>query len=172
MTEFDKFIKEQKDKKTEFNPEKRIEFFKTKVAELYSEVDTWLGKYIENKEIETGYTKIDVTEERLGTYAVEEKWLMIGNERVVLRPVGTIMIGTPARVDIQNGYKSLMIVLIGKNIEHFSQMIRCEEPGETYQKKEVPESLVWKIVNPRERDIYEELNKEVFERIIMELING
>lgn len=171
MTRFDKFVIEQDKKKTEFNPEMIISQFRERIETLYAEIDRWLQKYIPHQ-IQTGVSEIEITEERLGTYMIHEKWIQIGNDRVLLRPAGTLMIGTPARVDIKCRVNQVMLVLIGKNIEHFSQVIRFEIKGDPKLKREEPGELVWKFVNPKTRETYRLLTKETFETTLMDLING
>lgn len=41
----------------------------------------------------------------------------------MLSPVGTILIGTDARIDIEYQTKSFMIVHIGENVQGFSDML-------------------------------------------------
>lgn len=170
MTRFDKFLNDQEEKKIKFEPEKRIEEFRRRVEDLYQTIDKWIEKYLGNK-ILTGTIETEITEEQLGTYKMPDKWFHIGNSRVIMHPVGTYMIGTPARIDMKCGAQKVMIVLLGTNITHFSQMIQVLEPGQK-PKKEDPGKLVWKIVNPSTRSTYKILTKEVFENLLMSLIDG
>lgn len=176
MTDFQKFIKEQNERsverKKEFDPQKRIEQFRECVADLYYLVDTeWLNEELANGSVTTGTTPITVTEERLGAYQIDAKWIQIGEHRLLLRPVGTIIIGTKARVDLI--YKSIdrMFVLVGENIEGARDMISIHVEGEPAPKRKEPGKAVWKIVNPQGRYDYLKANKSNFEKVIMEVIN-
>lgn len=176
MTDFKKFLKEQNDRcngmKKEFDPQKRIEEFCEYVAGLYHLVDTeWLNEELADGSVTTGTTPITVTEERLGAYQIDAKWIQIGEHRLMLRPVGTIIIGTKARVDLI--YKSVdrMFVLVGENVESARDTIRVHVVGEPKPKRKEPGKAVWKIVNPNGRYDYQKANKSNFEKVIMEVIN-
>lgn len=176
MTEFQKFIKEQNErsnaKKNEFDPQKRIEQFHGWVADLYHLVDAeWLNEELANGSVTSGTTPITVTEENLGAYQIDAKWIQIGEHRLMMRPVGTIIIGTKARVDLI--YKSInrMFVLVGENVEGARDMISVRIEGEPVQKRKEPGKAVWKIVNPKGRYNYLKANKSNFEKVIMEVIN-
>ena len=176
MTDFQKFLKEQNErsngKKKEFDPQKRIEQFCGYVADLYNYIDTeWLNEELANGSVTTGTTPITVTEESLGAYQIDAKWIQIGEHRLMMRPVGTIIIGTRARVDLI--YKSVdrMFVLVGENLEGARDMISVRIDGKPEPKRKEPGKAVWKIVNPQGRYDYLKANKSNFEKVIMEVIN-
>lgn len=176
MTDFQKFIKEQNErsngKKNGFDPEKRIEQFRKWVADLYQLIDTeWLKEELANGDVTTGKTPITVTEESLGAYQIDAKWIQIGEHRLTMKPVGTIIIGTKARVDLV--YKSVnrMFVFVGENVDGARDMISVQIAGEPAPKRKDAGKAVWKIVNPKGRYDYLKANKSNFENVIMEVIN-
>lgn len=127
MSKFDDFINQEKEAAKDnvgFNAPERIKKFKSLIDELYYIIDhEWLSPYIDNGTITTGLCDKTITEEKLGSYIVKEKYLEIGRKRVMLSPVGTILIGTDARIDIEYQTKSFMIVHIGENVQGFSDML-------------------------------------------------
>ena len=173
---FDEFVNkmdaEAKAKPKGFDPEKRIKKFQMLIEELYSEMNTWLQEGLQNGKIQTGLIPVSIKEELLGIYEVNDKWFQIGNARINLHPVGTILIGTDARIDLTYRSKEIMIVRAGKDIEYPGQKISIQVNGEKVPKKKDKETLVWKYVKDNRRLSYIELNKDSFENLIMDLING
>lgn len=173
---FDEFVNkmdaEAKAKHKGFDPGKRIKKFQMLIEELYSEMNTWLQEGLQNGKIQTGLIPVSIKEELLGIYEVNDKWFQIGNARINLHPVGTILIGTDARIDLTYRSKEIMIVRAGKDIEYPGQIISNQVNGEKVPKKKDKETLVWKYVKDNRRLSYVELNKDSFENLIMDLING
>lgn len=173
---FDDFVtkldEEAKKEKKGLNPQERIDLFTLSVYGLYNDIDNWLKDGIERGKIQTGVVPITITEEALGSYSIEEKWIQIGNARLTLQPIGTILIGTRARVDMTYKDRSVMIIIAGENITSPSDMISIRVNGERERKEKDPGKSIWKYVKKNNRMSYVSLNKETFEGIIMSLING
>lgn len=161
-----------KEKSSEFNPEERIKAFIGWVNSLYANIDEWLSEELMSGAITTKTVRITITEERLGAYEVMEKWIQIGRARITLHPVGTIMIGTKARVDMEYGARKMMLVRVGENVNESRNLISLRIAGEPASPKKPADKVVWKVVKDRKRLSYVTLTKESFENIIMELING
>ena len=170
MDKFESFLKEKTEeaKKSEFNPAERIEKFKQHVAELYDKIDNeWLKQYIESGEIKTGCCPITIAEARLGVYEVNAKWIEIAGNRINLKPIGTEILGTDARVDISYRAKEYMLVRVGENVEGFHIIVS----GNGEKPKQKPAGkIVWKLVSKRQRTSYTTLNKDVFTNLLMELM--
>lgn len=175
MTKFDEFLAEQNRQKQDngiFDVSKRIDQFQHHVEELYSLIDNeWLQPYIENGQIPTGKVTISITEERLGTYPIEAKWIDLGAKRVSLTPIGTMLIGTNARIDISYQSKEIMIVRVGENIHGASNLISISVNGETQGRIVNPGRVVWKYIHRNGRLSYVTLNTETFRNLLMELTN-
>lgn len=167
-----KLNKESQNKKDGFNPSARIETFKQLVNSLYEEIDSWLQDGIQEGKILTGLVPITISEEMLGAYSINEKWIQIGNAKIIFRPIGTILIGTNARVDLIYRSKDIMIVRTGENIKGPGNLITIRINGEPASKKIDGGKPVWKYVKSNQRLSYVLLNKKTFENLIMELING
>ena len=79
LTDFIKKLDEEaKRNRDELEPEKRINAFNDQVNALYAEIDSWLLEEIETGKVKTGTVQINITEDRLGTYKVDEKWIQVG----------------------------------------------------------------------------------------------
>lgn len=174
MKKFDDFLnnenKAAKDKNG-FDAKARVAKFLSLIDELYDKIDhEWLSPYIDDGTITTGLCDKTITEEKLGSYVVKEKFLEIGGKRVMLSPVGTILIGTDARIDIEYLTKSFMIVHIGENINGFSDMLQVKVNDHIEKKATKPGKPTWKLVNVASRIYYKKITAEVFQNILMDLL--
>lgn len=174
MTKFDDFLNNEKQaakKKGSFDAAERIAKFLSLIEELYDKVDNeWLAPYIKRGEISTGLCDKTITEEKLGAYVVKEKYLEIGSKRIMLSPVGTLLIGTDARIDIEYRTKSSMIVHISENVNGFSDMLEVKINGQIEKKAAKPGKPTWKLVNVASRTSYKTITAQVFQDILMDLL--
>lgn len=167
----DSLNKQSKGGKQDFNPQDRIARFVALVNSLYSNIDEWLHDYLVDGTITTGIVPTTISEEVLGPYKVDEKWIQIGRARILFEPIGTIMIGTIARIDMVYKAKRVMIVRTGENIVGPGNLISIEIDGEPPRKPIPAGKAVWKYVKDKHRISYVTLNKESFEDLIMDTIN-
>lgn len=179
MVDFKSFIeaenKKEKQKKVNFDPEERISLFRNRVNELYALIDDdWLKAYIENDEIKTSYRDIQITEELLGSYPVREKIIEIGRHIFILRPIGTILIGTPGRVDLLYQSRKVMFVLVGENVKSPRMQITIKINGEIEGrgKEKDPGRLVWKYTQRDGVMTYHDLSADSFQKLLMNLTDG
>lgn len=173
---FNEFVKSMNEKAKEdnktFNPADRIEKFTTLVDGLYRSIREWLYEGIESGGITTGTVPITIREERLGAYTANSMWIQIGTARVTLTPIGTILIGTNARVDLQYKAKEVMIIRTGENIEGAGELIEVRVNGVVEGgPRPKPGQDVWKYVSDKRRMTYKALNKDNFQDLIMNVIN-
>ena len=173
FTDFiNKMDEEAKKDKNGFNPAERIDSYRNIVNSLYADIDAWLREGIEAGKIQTGTVPITITEELLGPYAIDEKWIQIGNARILFHPVGTILVGTNARVDMTYGTKDVMIVRTGENVVGPGDLIEIQVNGEAPKKRKTPGKSVWKYVRDENRRSYVTLDKKHLEDLIIEVVNG
>lgn len=174
MTKFDDFLsKENKAAKVNgcFNAPERIKIFKSLIDELYDKIDhEWLSPYIGDGTIKTGLCDKTITEEKLGSYIVKEKYLEIGRKRLMLSPVGTILIGTDARIDIEYQTRSFMIVHLGENVQGFSDMLEVKVNGKIEKKAVKSGKPTWKLVNEAPRISYKTITSQVFQDMLIDLL--
>ena len=96
----------------------RINAFIGYVNEFYEKVDhEWLeGCY--NDVFTTNLSSMTITEESLGTYEVNKKNLRIGSYFLEFEPIGTVLIGSDARIDLKYLNESVKFVRVGDNFEN------------------------------------------------------
>ena len=115
---FDDFVKQRtaraKESAEEFNPEETLATWLRELDALYGTIEGYLKSYIDSGQIKVERRPIRLSEESLGTYDADALVVSIGNEEVVARPVGTMLIGSYGRVDLSGPRKTLRIVLLEK----------------------------------------------------------
>lgn len=159
-----------------------IALFKQRVSQFYEHIEQdWLKELIETGKIVCAKREISVTEESLGTYPIDEMTLTFGRFVIRLTPIGTILIGSPGRIDMTYEGKSRMFVLIDKRITNASQQIVIKEyigtePVDKEKKaKAKPMSkpeYVWKFVDDLRLYTYSIVDRQSFQDLIVKLING
>ena len=145
---FEDFIeaKKKKQAQTLCNAAETIQKYKTLITNFYNRITSeWLHDAIEKKLVTVGKVKVSLTEELLGTYNVDAMWIDVAGERVSVRPMGTHLIGTDARFDIEaNGNESMIV----------------------HDKS----SNEWIHVDYDRKAIRQKLNATVFQKLIMDMM--
>ncbi len=117
---FDDFVKKRVNEAQSNRSSKEIDWDETledwiqSLKDLYSRMEEYLRKYTQSGEIQVTHKKIQVSEEYLGNYEVEKLTFHIGNEKVVAKPIGRLMIGATGRVDLIGARGTLRLVLLEK----------------------------------------------------------
>ena len=115
---FDDFVKKStaraKQSTETFNRQERLGTWRRELDALYRSMEGYLKRYMDSGQIALERRPIQLTEELLGTYDAEELAVSIGNDEVIARPVGTVLIGSRGRVDLSGPRKTLRIVLLEK----------------------------------------------------------
>ena len=145
---FEDFIeaKKKKQAQTLCNAAETIQKYKTLITNFYNRITSeWLHDAIEKKLVTVGKVKVSLTEELLGTYNVDAMWIDVAGERVSVIPMGTHLIGTDARFDIEaNGNESMIV----------------------HDKS----SNEWIHVDYDRKAIRQKLNATVFQKLIMDMM--
>ena len=183
MVEFEDFVeqankaKEEEAKRNKFDPAERIATFQHRIEDFYAKIDgEWLKPYINNGSIRTEVQEITITEEALGNYTVKMKILFIGDIVLKFVPVGTILIATPGRIDLEYKGRTIMFVLVDEAATSASDFIHTEIKinGETVErsgpKKKFTGNFVWKYTERGLQVRYNSIDTESFQRLIMGLV--
>lgn len=182
MVDFKSFVEQANNAKEEkkarkFDPAERIATFQKRVKDFYDKIDgEWLQSYINDGSIRTEIQKITIKEEALGAYPVLMKKLFIGDIILKFVPVGTILIATPGRIDLEYKGRTIMFVLVDEAATSAFDFISSEISinGEVIErtgpKKKFTGNLVWKFTERGSRLHYHSIEAESFQRLIMELV--
>lgn len=151
----------------------QVSTFRQNVKDLYTSIKVILEELVNEGFVKLKEGRMNICEDRLGTYSISTLTITVLSQSIELKPVGTNMIGTIGRVDMfYRGIRRIMLVLVGENITSAEQLIEIRINGEATRQKKDPGNLVWKIVNTLNRNTLEFLNKENLEGVIMFLLNG
>ena len=149
----------------------RINDFIGYVNEFYEKVDhEWLeGCY--NDVFTTNLSSMTITEESLGTYEVNKKNLRIGSYFLEFEPIGTVLIGSDARIDLKYLNESVKFVRVGDNFENLQDFIKIRVNGRIEKEHKDPGEIVWKFVNPQNNKLIK-VTSTSLQNLIADLINA
>jgi len=128
--------------------------WKTYLEDFYKLIENIL---CENESIKIDYKEKSIFEESLGDYKVNSATISIGNIKLKLEPVVTLLIGSKGRVDLIGPKSKLLFVL------------KPEQENNAPDKKVV---WSWNIATPPPNVSYLPLTKESFQDALMKVVNG
>ncbi len=182
-TLFEDFVKRQQqprsdDEAIDWNKE-RDEWLDY-LQQLYSCIAEYLDEYIKGGTIKLRDSMIELNEENIGVYKAKRLVVAIGAQEIIFTPVGTLLIGSKGRVDVEGSAGNSRLVLIDKNLTHPRQMFRVTvttiPPGGRPMPQPTPSpkdtEWAWKIVSRPPAMQFTELNKETLFELLMEVSNG
>lgn len=152
------------------------------LGQLYMLIAEYLSEYIASGSIKLRETEIELNEENIGVYNARRMAIIIGSQEVRLTPIGTLLIGSKGRVDVEGSAGGSRLVLIDKIISHPRQMFRATV--RTILPESSPPPLTepppyadmiewtWKIASRPPAMQFVELNKESLFEMLMEVSNG
>ncbi len=152
------------------------------LAQLYARIAEYLDEYIKGGTIKLHYATIELNEENIGAYEAKRLVIAIGAQEIVFTPVGTLLIGSKGRVDVEGSAGKSRLVLIDKNVTDPRQMIRVTvtaipargSPKPSPMPASSPKEIewAWKIVSRPPAMQFTQLNKETLFEMLMEVSNG
>jgi hypothetical protein len=180
--EFDEFVRQQQPTEEE----RRIDWNKERdewlahLEHLYEQILSYLQPYIAGDTIIIGFSDITLTEENIGVYKARKMNILIGRQRVALTPVGTLLVGTKGRVDVEGIAGRSRLVLVDKGATTFAAMFKVtvtinlkasdRKPSETPQRK--PIEWTWKIVPSSPTGHFIDLSKDSLFEMLLRVSNG
>ena len=177
---FEEFIKQNETQEEEINGEEKKQFFIEKVDDFYLMLDKYLEPYQDNIKIED--SKINIYEEKLGSYEVTKRVLTIKGNNVEFTPIGTILIGAWGRIDMEGPNGSVKFVLVpqkSSNPKIETAILLTDEDRKKWEEKQSREAKeikevtkVWKIATSAPNIRYFDLEEEIFFDKLMEVIDG
>ena len=136
---FDEFVRRRLDEARESESGDDVDWNRTRedwiqsLRNLHSTMEKYLAKYTEAGQIRVDRDKVQISEEHLGSYEVEKLTFQIGNDKIVAKPIGAMMIGAAGRVDLIGARGTLRLVLMEKKGPKITTKIeiggRVEEEG-------------------------------------------
>ncbi len=122
---------------------------------LYKTIESYLQPFIENKKIKITYQDVQLHEDGLGDYTVQEATITLGEKSLSLKPIGTLLIGAKGRVDLTGAYGTAKLI--------FADFSKFPNVSTT--------DFQWMIPNPSRAaiGIYAPLTEEAFLEVFMEV---
>ena len=145
-----------------------LEQFKNSVVEF-------LQEYVEQRKVQLKCKTKKITEDKIGSYDVQAITIKIGNTKVELEPIGTLLIGSKGRVDMKGPKGTVKIVLVPKDAKAADIRVQLLSHGrkrQTEKEERTTTEWAWKLTTPPPNIRYTELKKESFHTAIMEVVNG
>lgn len=179
--DFDEFVKRQQGgisvADVEINWEKERDEWLAHLGRLYSKVESFLRKYVSSGQIRYEYRLIDLNEANIGSYAAKQMVLRIGRQEVDLVPIGTLLIGSKGRVNVNGPAGRAQILLVDSKVSDPRALVHVTvgvggklPPPPSKRTQEI--EWEWKIVTrPPERKFIEITQQSLFQ-LIMEVVNG
>jgi hypothetical protein len=187
--DFDEFIKRQQRNATAvaINWDQQRDEWLARLEDLYAKIEALLGTYISSGQIRFEYKDVELNEENVGSYTAREMILKIGRQDIVLRPVGTMLIGFKGRVDVEGpAGRALMALVDSKahgtaDLVHVSVISQGRSPHLPKKKPKLEEKIAkvedrldrkepewaWRIVtSPPERRFVEITQQSLFQLIL------
>jgi hypothetical protein len=170
----DEFIAKKKQEGSTYNWDGRKDFWLGAVDILYRDVNKWLGRYVRNGKISTGLQLKELHEEKLGPYNISQMIILIQGEKVILDPIGTLILGGRGRVDLKGKNGTVKLIYVEKSVEGIRVDATIFDGSHPMQKAKTDEDdneeFVWKIATPPPNIKLLPLNKDSFQEILLQVI--
>jgi hypothetical protein len=176
--EFEKFL----ETKTHENPVQDQEAKKREwlasLAALYQDVEQWLAEYTRSRKIKIESAAVTLEEDYLGSYKAESRIITIGSDRVILKPIGTMVIAAYGRVDMDGPKGTVKLIRTSKKFTGMRVTVSDVKIGSgailpTRERRPVHlDELVWKIATPPPLIRFIDLTPNSFFEALMRVVNG
>lgn len=169
----DNSFKKQQEEEEKFNPEKEKAEWLAFIDSFYKKIEAWLAPFIENKDMTISYVQKTITEEEIGSYSVNNMNLNFAGQHLTFEPIGTLLIGTKGRIDLNGPKGVIKFILVDKDSTELKIKITVNQSVETTTETDKTPKWTWKIIEHAPSKIkYIDLTEENFFDALMELVNG
>jgi len=150
------------------------------VAELYRRIEQFLSEFTQKGQISIKLDDITITEEYIGAYKASKMTIIIGQKKVTLTPIGTVLIAVKGRVDMEGIGGQTKIVLVDSRMRGLRDHIKVtvhvggspKAPPTTGSHDQGSIDWQWRLLTALPTSKYMELNETNFMNALMELSNG
>jgi len=175
---FDEFVKGQLEQgRSSVNWAKERDQWIQGLASLYRQVESFLHDYVERGEIQLKYEQVILSEEHLGSYKVRQMVVIIGHNEVQLQPVGRLILGARGRIDLVGVAGRAQFLLVDARALSTQSLIDVRvSVGNKAPQIPPPRrnagAFTWKYVTPPPERRLIDLTKELFQELLMSVVNG
>jgi len=183
-TAFKEFVEQEREKteswKNSIHWEGRKQSYLNRIEELLYNVEKFLGEFTESNDIQIKKRKKKIQEEFIGQYEVPVLRIQLFGKQAALIPVGTLIIGTPGRVDLVGPIETKRIILTDKDKDRPQPPVgySClwleedQKLAEIKAQESQEREFVWKIITDPPDIHYIELNKDSFLSSLQEVLDA
>jgi hypothetical protein len=182
--DFDAFVKRQQaeeKKEAELDPKQQLREWLDYLNALYEQIADHLKEYLDTGAAKITLRDIQLDEEFSGVYTARELILKIGPSTVTFTPIGTMLIGTKGRVDVQGPRGTARLVLVNKKVTDARQLIKVTvrrvggpplPPAPPTEQAIKQIEWTWKLSTPPPEMKFTELTQDTFFNMILAVANG
>lgn len=143
---------------------------------LYFMAKEYLAKYVDDGSVKIDHKPITITEDFSGPYTVLNMVVHIGPSIVEFRPLGTMLIGSKGRVDVEGPGGTARLSLVNQHVKGARDLINVSlviadhlQPTAQKQPEIDPTSIVWvwKIMTAPPEMNFVPLTEETFLDMLM-----
>ncbi|MDH4412294.1 MAG: hypothetical protein QE484_03240 [Rhizobium sp.] len=178
VSAFDDFVERQQatpDESDAFDGTRERDEWLVHLSELYALIDDFLRPYVEKGSIAIDYDDISLTEEGIGQYDVKRMVMQIGRQRVTFTPVGTMLIGTKGRVDVEGTAGRARLILTDRQARKPRIAVTVQRGTGSASASGEPTPAVdwtWKIATMPPQIEYIDLTRDSLFEMVMEVANA
>ncbi len=133
--------------------EKRRDSWRARVIALHDDIDQWLASVRATGVVKTIRTFDELEEQFMGRYDVPRMTIWVGEQQVILRPRGTLILGSYGRVDLEGAATQALLVLDYDGTNDIPSWRRVDQAK-------------WCVVYPSERTVRHPLTESVFKDLL------
>ena len=138
------------------------------IKAFYSSLEEWFQTYKDNGALEYEYTPVQLTEDSIGTYETSNMLVQFAGQNLKITPIGTLLIGTKGRIDMEGARGRVQFILADKNSRKPNVRV-SDKPFEMPQEEK---DWQWKIVlREAKRISFVDFNEDNFFDALMEIVN-
>lgn len=135
-------------------------------------IESWFAPYQDEDKLYYKYRDIKITEEHIGTYTSKIMEVDFAGQKLTLEPLGTLLIGTKGRIDMEGPRGRIQFILADKDSKGMNVVVSTQKDSQSANQLKEP-NWTWKIVLRESNKIsYAEFTEENFFDALMEVVNG
>lgn len=142
------------------------------IAQFYDTLEQWFKPYKDNNSLDYQYKVIELTEDNIGSYQTQQMLVQFAQQNLKITPVGTLLIGTKGRIDMEGARGRIQFVLADKN-SHGPGVMTSYSGALSEETKKAEKEWGWKIVlKVSNRISFAEFDEDNFFDALMEVVNA
>lgn len=145
------------------------------INQFYQSIELWLKPYIDQNKLSFSYKKSQFIEDNIGSYEANVMNINFAGQQVTIKPIGTLLIGTKGRIDMEGTRGRAQFILADKESKGPKITVTVSIDGKPPTPKEATRApnWTWKLVRREAARIaYDEFNENNFFNALMEIVNG